>query len=221
MPMNRYSQLLLPISLCMLTLFSSCGGSEVQDQPGSPGASSAKPKPDTVVSDFGNSGTIRYFEGDTLMREKAYQLTSERSYYPSGQVQEEIRYADDPGSYTYTHYHPNGKVKTTAKQIAIGGCGVESGERKEYDADGNLMQQRHTEVFLPNPEAGCHDTRMVIHVQEFFPGDKLKADHWIETCYECIECPCGLRVEYDEDGKELSRASFGDCYDYEMDCEDE
>lgn len=156
------------------------------------------------------------------------ELTVDTLYYDDGSVRQILEYED--GSirqireyessllqFSYSKYHPNGKLAETGRQGNFAGCGILEGIRSVYDENGVLSETEEHEHFL-REGMGCSYMDIVITINEYYATGKLRLEKKIETCYQCDECPCGLEIQYDKQGNEVQRTDHGDCYDGELGC---
>jgi len=98
------------------------------------------------------------------------------------------------------------------------GCGIRIGEEIAYDSLGRKSHFKSFEHFISDDATGCHETRTVISVTSFHHNGVRKVVSFIESCYECEECPCGTWVYSDSTGATIKREQYEDCYDGNLDC---
>ncbi len=62
------------------------------------------------------------------------------AYYPNGAILEKVMIKDNDENGPFFEYHENGKIKTEGTYIPGESGGLEQGELKEYDENGNLVR---------------------------------------------------------------------------------
>jgi len=143
----------------------------------------------------------------------------EVTYYPTGQIKDYLRHNLD-SSYGFhgKTYYPNGNLMREYQLGEFEGCGIQTGEEIIFDSLGSMIEIISFEHSIDDDGDGCHDTRSVISKSVFYSNGKTKMSSYIETCYECQECPCGTWVYFDSTGVITKKEQYEDCYDGKLDC---
>lgn len=175
---------------------------------------------DTIINTVDGQVIIQYFHNDTLTTERTLDSQSEKTFYPSGILKQELVYNDEEYGFKYKEYHQNGKLKTTGEQGEFSGCGIQVGIEMNYDTTELLIQKKVFEHFLPEGADGCHETRTVISITDYYSNGNIKKNSQIETCYECEECSCGKWISYDKEGNVIESKDYENCYDFRLECLD-
>jgi len=151
-----------------------------------------------------------------------YQVENDTSFFETGEIRSILVYIDEVDiEYEYMFFYKNGQIESTGKQGNVFGCGNTVGFSYEYDSLGNCLTKKYYDHFLLEGEEGCHETRTVISVTEFYSNGEIKSTYKIETCYECDECYCGLKETFDLQGNRIEYKSYGECKDGVLDCLDD
>jgi len=197
-----------------LLLISSCSNqgedSKFNNGNSSQTTSELKNTYDTIINTIDGKVIIQYFHNDIL--------TTKKTFYSSGILQEELEYNDDSYGFKYKMFHQNGKLKTTGEQGGVASCGIQVGTWMNYDTSEFLIQKKVFEHFLPEEAYGCHETSTVISITDYYSNGNVKKNSQIETCYECDECPCGKWESYDKEGNLIESKDYENCYNFRLEC---
>lgn len=140
------------------------------------------------------------------------------AYYETGEIKDIVRYERNLYEYSYINYHKNGELAQIGKQGVVIGCGRAVDTTRYYYLNGRLSQETTYDYWLNEQYEGCHGTRMVLFNTHYGLSGKVKSKTFIETCYDCEECPCGTWEFYDENGLLTKTEEYGDCFDSKLGC---
>lgn len=207
MKMNQFIYVVLLVICCTSCTHKSESGNSTQNN-----------NNETLIEDRNYSSTIPALDNDTILSGFVSDTNNEKTYYPSGQLHFVYKYEEDKSHFSFKEYYSNGNLKQSGQQGVFAGCGIQVGTELNYDSDGNLLSKRIFENFLPEDAIGCHDTRIVISITEFYSDGNIKAEKQIETGYEADECSCGEWNFYNTEGDLTESQNYENCYDLIPNC---
>ncbi len=139
------------------------------------------------------------------------------SYYANKMIKEIAQFDEDGISFTWKSFYANGKLKSTGAQGDFNACGISVGTHWSFDSLTEASESRRYEHASPPDADGCHDTYTAIYITQYMAGKKVVSSS-IETCYECVECPCGYTLRYGPSGKVDTVKILGSCTDFKLQC---
>lgn len=115
----------------------------------------------------------------------------------------------------YTHYHPNGRVKSeTVQSLKFASWTMLS--HVEYDLLGRKMLDIQCENSMEEDKSSQYDIFSVLTKKEYYPGGTLRQVSRYKAFYESDEVRCGEWVYYSPQGKVARRERYCDCYNYTL-----
>ncbi len=106
-------------------------------------------------------------------------------------------------------YHSNGRIKSITEGGDVNTCGTPVGTHYYFDESGNLIRKERYDVWILNPNEGCHTSVIQDkYIVEFYTNGKLKSKKQVQSVYEGEDFKFGYWEEFDLNGKLVEEKFF-------------
>lgn len=171
----------------------------------------------TIKSDTLN---ITYYENKKIKELELSEYKGDKNvklyFLENGRLKQKTINFDNYPTINY-EYDESEKLVHEWKEDDIGGCIAISGNEFFWNKAGNMT----TQFIHSNFGKSCSEKILIREIKEFFENSKkIKSLYYTRESYEgSEECPCGLRKEFNKDGKLMSEKKWMDCDGYDFECE--